>query len=83
MKVDVAARPFLADLEFVAPPIGPSVEEAADVEAARKPRVSPAERYKGRRGYNEQFLGFACHCRPPWDVLRETSFPSKVPLTTV
>lgn len=59
MKVDVAARPFLADLEFVAPPIGPSVEEAADVEAARKPRVSPAERYKGRRGYNEQFLGFA------------------------
>ncbi|WP_208757124.1 DNA/RNA non-specific endonuclease [Bradyrhizobium nanningense] len=58
MKVDLTVRPFLSDLQFVEPRVGGAGLEAAELEASRRARRSPPERFQGRAGYDVDFLGF-------------------------
>jgi endonuclease G len=63
MTIDLASRPRLVDLNRLG---GPAEAEVAIVEAVlgdalearRSPRRSPASHFEGRKGYEDEFLGF-------------------------
>jgi endonuclease G len=62
--VDLTARPRLADLRRVGgspaadPELAGHIESAeAELEAARRPRRTPAADFAGRKGYQQNFLG--------------------------
>lgn len=64
-KIDLSARPRLADLTRLGGPADADLELAAlteaaegELEAVRRPRRTPAEALADRRGYREDFLEF-------------------------
>lgn len=57
MNVDLATRPLLADLEYILP-TGSLPEGDGSLEAVRRPKRSPPERFTGRKGFSNDFLGF-------------------------